>query len=99
LLLEKIHTVHQKEKPSIHKAFMETLKAMFPEHCRPIIVSDAGFRLPWFALIESLGWDYVGRVRNKTMCQQHPDQAWSLTCELYRHASTTEITWSLSFEA
>ncbi len=89
-LLEKIYTVRQKEKPSIHKAFMETLKSMLPEHCRPIIVSDAGFRVPWFALIESLGWDYVGRVRNKTMCRQNEDEEWFLTRQFYQSASTTE---------
>ncbi len=87
-LLEKIYTVHQKEKPAIHKAFMETLKAMLPETCRPIIVSDAGFRVPWFDLIESLGWDYVGRVRNKTMCRQNEEEEWFLTRQLYRYAST-----------
>jgi len=89
-LLEKIYTVRQKEKPSIHKAFMETLKAMLPEHCRPIIVSDAGFRVPWFALIESLGWDYVGRVRNKTMCRQNAEEEWFLTRQFYQYASTNE---------
>jgi len=52
-------------------------------------VSDAGFRVPWFELIEALGWDYVGRVRNKTMCKQHTALPWFLTRELYRHASTT----------
>lgn len=89
-LLEKIYTVRQKEKPAIHKAFMETLKAMLPETCRPIIVSDAGFRVPWFALIESLGWDYVGRVRNKTMCRQNEEDEWFLTRQFYQYASTTE---------
>ena len=52
-------------------------------------MSDAGFRVPWFELIEALGWDYVGRVRNKTMCKQHTALPWFLTRELYRHASTT----------
>lgn len=89
-LLEKIYTVHQKEKPAIHRAFMETLKAMLPQTCRPIIMSDAGFRVPWFSLIESLGWDYVGRVRNKTMCRQHKDEEWFLTRQFYQYASLTE---------
>jgi len=89
-LLEKIYTVNEKDKPRIHKTFMETLKAMLPAHCKPIIVSDAGFRVPWFKLIDSLGWDYVGRVRNKTMCRQESDSDWLLTRDLYHYASTTE---------
>lgn len=89
-VLEQIYTVAEKEKPSVHKRFMERLKAILPAESKPIIVSDAGFRVPWFKLIESLGWDYVGRVRNKTMCKQHPDEEWFLTRELYQKATTKE---------
>ena len=60
-LLEAIYDVSEKEKPSVHKAFMLRLKAMLPSACKPVIVSDADFRVPWFKLVESLGWDYVGR--------------------------------------
>jgi hypothetical protein len=91
-VLEQIYTVDEKEKPRVHKQFMERLKAMLPVHTKPIIVSDAGFRVPWFQLIESLGWDYVGRVRNKTMCKQKQliDDDWFLTRELYQKATTRE---------
>ncbi len=87
-LLDAIYTVSQKEKPCVHKAFMLRLKAMLPPTCKPVIVSDAGFRVPWFKLIGSLGWDYVGRVRNKTMCKKDVDVDWHLTKALYAHAST-----------
>lgn len=89
-VLEKIYTVDEKEKPRVHKAFMEALKAVLPAESKPIIVSDAGFRVPWFKLMESLGFDYVGRVRNKTMCKQASEDEWALTRELYRHATTRE---------
>ena len=89
-LLEQIYTVAEKDKPTIHKQFMERLKAMLPVDIKPIIVSDAGFRVPWFELITSLGWDYVGRVRNKTMCKQHEEDDWFLTRELYQQATTRE---------
>lgn len=87
-VLEQLYTVDEKEKPSIHKCFMEKLKARLPVDVKPIIVSDAGFRVSWFKLIESLGWDYVGRVRNKTMCKQHDNDDWFLTRELYKKATT-----------
>ena len=89
-VLEKIYTANEKDKPHVHRAFMAALKAILPAGCKPIIVSDAGFRVPWFKLIESLGFDYVGRVRNKTMCKQATEDEWFLTRELYRHATTTE---------
>ena len=87
-LLEKIYTVEYKDKPNVHKVFMESLKAILPDNVKPIIVSDAGFRVPWFELIEALGWDYVGRVRNKTMCKHIAADKWLLTRELYKAATT-----------
>ena len=38
---------------------------MLPANCCPCILSDAGFKNPWFKAVASLGWDYVGRIRNK----------------------------------
>jgi len=49
---------------------MTKLKMMLPKSCKPIIVTDAGFRIPWFQLVESLGWDFIGRVRNRTFCKK-----------------------------
>ncbi|KKO47499.1 transposase, partial [Arsukibacterium sp. MJ3] len=83
-LYEEIHPLSLKEKPTIHRLFMQKLKAMLPKECRPIIVTDAGFRIPWFTLIESLGWDYVGRVRNRTFCKKKSDTAWLPVKSLYQ---------------
>ena len=89
-VLEQIYPITKKDKPSVHRAFMTKLKSILPPSCKPIIVSDAGFRVPWFKLIESLGWDFVGRVRNKTMCKQQTDNHWYLTKDLYQKASLVE---------
>jgi DDE family transposase len=91
-LYERVYGIDEKEKPAIHKDFMRRLKAMLPDTCKPIIVSDAGFRVPWFELVESLGWDFVGRVRNKTMCRKPCDPDWSLTKTLYQHASVKAVS-------
>ncbi len=40
-LLEKIYTVRQKEKPTIHSAFMETLKAKLYMHSLIAIANTA----------------------------------------------------------
>ena len=72
-LFEEIHPLSTKEKPHVHYAFMVTLKGLLPDKTVPIIVTDAGFRIPWFKLVTSLNWDYVGRVRNRTHCQKLVD--------------------------
>lgn len=83
-LHEEIHPLSLKEKPTTHRLFMQKLKAMLPKDCKPIIVTDAGFRIPWFTLVESLGWDFVGRVRNKTFCKKKPDTTWFPVKSLYQ---------------
>lgn len=64
-LYEEIHTINTKEKLTTHQKFLVQLKGLFPSHCCPILVTDAGFRTTWFKLVESIGWDWVGRVRNR----------------------------------
>jgi len=86
-LYEEVHPLSRKEKPKVHKKFMETLKAMLPTTCSPIVVTDAGFRIPWFQLIESLGWDYIGRVRNSTHYKRKSSNTWFPIKNLYEKAT------------
>jgi len=50
-------------RPDVHKKFLATLAKILPSHCRPIIVTDAGFHHRWFAQVRALQWDFIGRVR------------------------------------
>jgi hypothetical protein len=83
-LYEEIHPLSLKESPKTHRLFMQKLKAMLPKNINPVIVTDAGFRIPWFTLVESLGWDFVGRVRNKTFCKKKRDATWLPVKSLYQ---------------
>lgn len=55
------------------RAFLDGLRTVLPGRCRPILVTDGGFETEWFDYVESLGWDYVGRIRgqNKFLCDGH----------------------------
>ena len=86
-LYEEVHPSSRKEKPEVHSKFMKTLKAMLPSSCIPIVISDAGFRIPWFRLIESLGWDYIGRVRGSTKCKRKQGKTWLPVKGLYEKAT------------
>ena len=88
-LYEEVHTIKTKEKPATHKSFMRKLKAMLPPDCRPIVVSDGGFKVPWFKLILSLGWDYVGRIRGRTMLRENEASGWNYIKNLYPMANST----------
>lgn len=66
-LFQEVHSIETKEKPATHKKFMETFKGLLPAGCQPIIVADAGFKVPWHRLVLELGWDYVGRARKPNL--------------------------------
>jgi hypothetical protein len=72
-----------------HRAFIKELKALLPKGCCPIIVTDAGFRCPWFKLIRQQGWDFVGRVRNRTYCCETGSNEWLPVKQYYANASRT----------
>lgn len=87
-LYEEVHTVKRKEKPKTHLEFLRTLQRMLPAGCRPIIVSDAGFRVPWFKQVESFGWDWIGRIRSRTFVQLAEDETW-FSCKTLHDKATT----------
>jgi len=62
-LYEEVHSKKMENNKRLHDQFLKTLHSMLPELCRPYIVTDAGFKNPWFRTVLSLGWDYIGRVR------------------------------------
>ena len=61
---------------------------MLPDDCKPIIVTDAGFRIPWFKQVLSLEWDYVGRVRNRTHSKKVEESDWAPVKKLYALANS-----------
>ncbi|EDQ00808.1 IS10R, transposase [Shewanella benthica KT99] len=92
MLYEEIHPLNRKEKPKTYLLFMTKLKAMLPNDCKPIIVTDAGFRIPWFKQILSLEWDYVGRVRNRTHCKKVAENECAPIKKLYGLSSSRAKT-------
>ncbi|TBW33918.1 IS4 family transposase [Azotobacter chroococcum] len=81
--------VHPREGcPRCQKRLLEALAAMLPAGCRPVLVTDAGFRRPWFQAVETRGWHYVGRVRNCDLCRLG-EQPWGPVKSLYALASAS----------
>ncbi len=45
------------------RRFLQQLAQVLPPTCHPILLTDGGFESAWFRELDSLGWDYIGRVR------------------------------------
>ncbi len=84
---EEVHPMRRYNSPKTHRRFLRELKAVLPEECCPIIVTDAGFRGPWFREVESYGWDWVGRIRNRIKYFRPDTGRWCYTHSLYREAT------------
>jgi len=87
-LYQEVHTNKTKEKPATHKAFLEVLHTILPKGCQPIIVTDAGYKSPWFREVLALGWDVVGRVRKPHFYSLNKGKTWQCISQLYQQAST-----------
>ena len=74
---------------SAHKLFLNRLKRLLPNDCKPIIVTDAGFRGSWFKLVLKQDWHYVGRVRHKTNYYDLIKRQWRPAKTLYLRARST----------
>ena len=74
------------------RAFLAHLAEILPDGCTPIVVTDAGFRRPWFEAIEARGWYYVGRVRNRDHARFPDSEHWFPAKTLYARASARAQT-------
>lgn len=90
-LYEEVHRQCDSGSPEVHKRFLARLETMLPAGCDVVFISDAGFRSPWFQLLDSKGYAWVGRIRNRDMVRsQEDDQAsWHGCKELYQSATGT----------
>lgn len=85
---EEVHPEHHKNSSRVESAFLQRLHALLPAKARPILVTDAGFRVPWFRAVEALGWHWLGRVRQRIQVKptDQPLAAWSHCKLLYPQA-------------
>lgn len=87
-LYEEVHPLTRFGNPRVHRAFLHQLKALLPEGVTPILITDAGFRAPWFKAVDRLGWHWIGRIRNRTYLRPQGKAIW-LSCKtLYLRART-----------
>ena len=66
-LYEEVHSLKVYANHHTHSQFLKNLKNILPKGTKPIIVTDAGFCVPWFRAVEKCGWNWVGRVLKRVM--------------------------------
>jgi predicted small integral membrane protein len=90
VLYEEVHPMKQYGSPRVHERFLRRLRELLPPSCRPILVTDAGFRGTWFKLCNRLKFDWIGRIRNRDMIRPLTEAgAWAGCKTLYPKATAT----------
>lgn len=75
-ILEEVHPQRDYGKDRVHRAFLAHLAGVLPTGVRPIIVTDAGFKTPWWQAVSSQGWRWLGRIRGKDLICREGSQNW-----------------------
>ena len=83
-LYQEVHSNKTKEKPATHKGFLATFHTMLPSDCQAIIVTDAGYKSPWFRQVRALGWHVVGRGRKPHFYSLDNGHQWQSITQLYQ---------------
>lgn len=87
VLYEESYPKKQENNHATHKDFLTKLKHLLPPDVKPVIVTDAGFRGPWFSYLLQLGWDFVGRLRNKNLIFLDKHPSWCLSSTYFAQAT------------
>jgi hypothetical protein len=83
VLYEEVHPTSRYGTLAVHRRFMATLRSVLPAHCKPVIITDAGFRATWFKMLNGLGFAWIGRIRNRDMVRAADGGQWRGCKQLY----------------
>jgi hypothetical protein len=86
-IYEKVYPLKDYNTRKAHREFLQTLKTILPDGCKPILVTDAGFHGPWFKAVEAIGWDWVGRILGLIKYCRQDTGRWLSTKALYPQAT------------
>jgi len=86
----EVHPLKKLGNATVERRFLVALKAIVPPESRSLIVSDAGFKGPFFRAVLDCGWDFLGRVRGTTKAISPTGEVISKE-QFYARASTVPV--------
>jgi len=72
----EVHSKYRLAHPDVERRFLASLKAVLPPKCTPVLVTDGGYRNPWFREVDALGWFYVGRLSTHVYVRSMGEKNW-----------------------
>jgi hypothetical protein len=90
-LYEEIYPDTRHGNHKAHVSFLAKLATLLPRGCKPIICTDAGFKVPWFKAINKHDWYWLGRVRGVIYCKLKGETSWECV-SLHHHKAKTKAS-------
>jgi hypothetical protein len=86
----EVHSLKKLGNAAVERRFLRGLKAIVPPECQCLVVTDAGFKGPFFSEVLDCGWDFLGRVRGTTKAVSTTGETISKE-QFYARASITPV--------
>lgn len=91
-IYQKVYPERQQGTPKAEQELLDRLSRWIPRGHRVVIISDAGFRQPWFARVEARGWSWIGRVRGNSQLMRQTER-WVAVTSCFALASAKACRW------
>lgn len=92
-LCQHVYPGDQMGSPCAEEALLQWLKTIIPAHVRVILITDAGFRRPWFQAVAAQGWSWIGRVRKGGKLRLPEDPHWHQAADCFAKARRKPRRW------
>jgi hypothetical protein len=86
-LYERTFELKEHNTDKAHKQFLHDLKQIIPSSATPLIVTDAGYKNPWFRAVEAHNWFWLARVRGGVNYTPSSGEKWQPIRTLHGFAS------------
>lgn len=74
---DEVHRQAMLGNAHVHTGFLATLRRLLPQATVPILITDAGFGVPWFRSAEALGFTCIGRLRGMIQLRPVGETDWA----------------------
>lgn len=88
---DEVHGQDRLGNRDVHYGFLARLRRLVPVEKIPILITDAGFKTPWFRAAEELGFTCIGRLRGTVLLKPVGEEGWVEARAFNAHKSATVL--------
>lgn len=90
---QRVYSVARLGDPEAEFEVLDTLRSWIGRTVEVIVITDAGFRRPWFRYVEQQGWSWIGRIRRGASLYS-PRHGWQSVSDWFERATSRPIRTS-----